>query len=169
QFAAVLRKGWCCNLRFMPADEADGGSRPPDSRGQAALSSNKPRARSPTVAPALAAASAEAERAGQTVRNAVPRAPYRPEPRQAGQHLRATAQSVQIGRNAPQAAAERWPGGAITLRQGARVIEDSRRRRLAWSDKGREGGPYGRVTIARFHRRSAGQPPSRSLARSSRS
>jgi hypothetical protein len=28
----------------------------------------------------------------------------------------------------------------ITLRQGARVIEDSRRLRLAsWSDKGREG------------------------------
>jgi hypothetical protein len=37
-------------------------------------------------------------------------------------------------------AVERWPGGAITLRQGARVIEDSRRTRLVWSDKGREGG-----------------------------
>jgi len=35
-----------------------------------------------------------------------------------------------------------WPGGAITLRQGARVIEDSRRTRTAsWSNKGsREAG-----------------------------
>ena len=39
-----------------------------------------------------------------------------------------------------RAAVERWRGGAITLRQGARVIEDSRRLRLAWSYKGREGG-----------------------------
>jgi hypothetical protein len=33
----------------------------------------------------------------------------------------------------------------ITLRQGARVIEDSRRLRLAWSDQGRQGGvrPWG--------------------------
>jgi hypothetical protein len=37
-------------------------------------------------------------------------------------------------------ACERWPGTPITLRQGARVIEDSRRLRLAWSDKGRQGG-----------------------------
>jgi hypothetical protein len=28
----------------------------------------------------------------------------------------------------------------ITLRQGARVIEDSRRLRTAWSDKRRQGG-----------------------------
>jgi len=28
------------------------------------------------------------------------------------------------------AACQRWPGAAITLRQGARVIEDSRRTRL---------------------------------------
>jgi hypothetical protein len=46
-----------------------------------------------------------------------------------------------------RAACERWPGTPITLRQGARVIEDSRRVRLAWSDKDREcsimrdGGP----------------------------
>jgi hypothetical protein len=39
------------------------------------------------------------------------------------------------------AAIERWPGKAITLRQGRHVIEDSRRSRLAtlfsfpWSDK----------------------------------
>ena len=39
-----------------------------------------------------------------------------------------------------KAACERWPKAAITLRQGARVIEDSRRLRLAWSDKGRQGG-----------------------------
>jgi hypothetical protein len=39
-----------------------------------------------------------------------------------------------------RAACERWPNTPITLRQGARVIEDSRRLRLAWSDKGRQGG-----------------------------
>jgi hypothetical protein len=39
-----------------------------------------------------------------------------------------------------RAACERWPGTPITLRQGARVIEDSRRLRMAWSDKGRQGG-----------------------------
>ena len=31
-----------------------------------------------------------------------------------------------------RAACERWPNAAITLQQGARVIEDSRRLRLAW-------------------------------------
>jgi hypothetical protein len=41
-----------------------------------------------------------------------------------------------------RAAVERWPGGTITLRQGARVIEDSRRTRTAsrWPDEGRQGG-----------------------------
>jgi hypothetical protein len=39
-----------------------------------------------------------------------------------------------------RAACERWPNTPITLRQGARVIEDSRRLRLAWPDKGRQGG-----------------------------
>jgi hypothetical protein len=43
-----------------------------------------------------------------------------------------------------RAAVERWPGTPITLRQGARVIEDSRRLRVAWSDKGREGGEGGK-------------------------
>jgi hypothetical protein len=38
-----------------------------------------------------------------------------------------------------RAACERWPGTPITLRQGARVIEDSCRLRLAWSDKGQGG------------------------------
>jgi hypothetical protein len=31
-----------------------------------------------------------------------------------------------------RAACERWPGTPITLRQGARVIEDSRRLRVVW-------------------------------------
>jgi len=36
-----------------------------------------------------------------------------------------------------RAACERWPGTPITLRQGARVIEDSRRTRLAaWTEPG---------------------------------
>jgi hypothetical protein len=39
-----------------------------------------------------------------------------------------------------RAACERWPGVPITLRQGARMIDDNRRLRLAWSDKGRQGG-----------------------------
>jgi hypothetical protein len=39
-----------------------------------------------------------------------------------------------------RAVCERWPGVPITLRQGAQVIEDSRRLRLAWSDTGRQGG-----------------------------
>jgi len=39
-----------------------------------------------------------------------------------------------------RAACERWPGTPITLRQGARVIEDSRRLRVAfWSDQGWQG------------------------------
>jgi hypothetical protein len=39
-----------------------------------------------------------------------------------------------------RAAIERWPNIPITLRQGACVIEDSRPLRLAWADKGRQGG-----------------------------
>jgi hypothetical protein len=38
------------------------------------------------------------------------------------------------------AAVERWPYTPITLRQGARVIEDSRRLRLVSSDRGRQRG-----------------------------
>jgi hypothetical protein len=38
------------------------------------------------------------------------------------------------------AAVKRWPRERIILRQGARVVRDSRRPRLAWSDKGRQGG-----------------------------
>jgi hypothetical protein len=39
-----------------------------------------------------------------------------------------------------RAAIKRWPNTPITLRQGARVIEDSRHLRVAWADKGRQGG-----------------------------
>jgi hypothetical protein len=39
-----------------------------------------------------------------------------------------------------RAAVARWPTIPITLRQGARVIEDSRRLHLALSDKGQHGG-----------------------------
>jgi hypothetical protein len=42
-----------------------------------------------------------------------------------------------------RAACERWPGTPITLRQGARVIEDSRRLRMAWSEKGTAGRALG--------------------------
>jgi hypothetical protein len=38
------------------------------------------------------------------------------------------------------AAVKRWPRERIILRQGARVVRDSRDPRLAWSDKGRQGG-----------------------------
>ena len=36
-----------------------------------------------------------------------------------------------VARSAYEAACKRWPGEMITLRQGARVIEDSRKTRLA--------------------------------------
>jgi len=39
-----------------------------------------------------------------------------------------------------RAAIECWPNIPLTLRQGARVIGDSRCLRLAWADKGRQGG-----------------------------
>src|SRR5437588_12596790 len=53
----------------------------------------------------------------------------------------AGVEDFQIAQATYRAAVERWPGGAITLRQGARVIEDSRRTRFAsWADKGRQGG-----------------------------
>ena len=50
------------------------------------------------------------------------------------------------------AAIERWPGKAITLRQGRHVIEDSRRSRLAtlfsfpWSVTSRHSSGQGRNT-----------------------
>jgi translation initiation factor 2B subunit (eIF-2B alpha/beta/delta family) len=39
-----------------------------------------------------------------------------------------------------RAAIKRWPNTPITLRQGARVIEDSRCLRLAETNKSRQGG-----------------------------
>jgi hypothetical protein len=56
------------------------------------------------------------------------------------EHL-AGIEDAQLAMATYRAAVERWPGTAITLRQGARVIEDSRRTLIAsWADKGREGG-----------------------------
>jgi hypothetical protein len=43
----------------------------------------------------------------------------------------AGVEDYQVALATYRAAVERWPGAAITLRQGARVIEDSRRLRLA--------------------------------------
>jgi hypothetical protein len=59
----------------------------------------------------------------------------------------AGVEDFQIAQATYRAAVERWPGGAITLRQGARVIEDSRWTRFAsWADKGRQGGRRWAVT-----------------------
>ena len=55
------------------------------------------------------------------------------------EHL-AGAEDFTLALGAFKIACERWPKAAIMLRQGARVIEDSRRLRLAWTDKGRQGG-----------------------------
>ena len=54
------------------------------------------------------------------------------------EHL-AGAEDFNLAMATYRAACERWPKAAITLRQGARVIEDSRRMRIVWSDKGRQG------------------------------
>ena len=48
-------------------------------------------------------------------------------------------EDYQVALTTYRAAVERWPGTPITLRQGARVLEDSRRLRLTWSDKGQQG------------------------------
>ena len=45
----------------------------------------------------------------------------------------AAVEDYQVALATFRAACQRWPGAPITLRQGARVIEDSLR--LAWSDK----------------------------------
>ena len=56
------------------------------------------------------------------------------------EHL-ADADDLTVALATYHAACQRWPGKAITLRQDAHVIEDSRRSRLAtlfsfpWSDK----------------------------------
>ena len=53
----------------------------------------------------------------------------------------AGVEDYQVALATYRAACERWPGTPITLRQGARVIEDSRRLRVAsWSDKGSRSG-----------------------------
>ena len=52
----------------------------------------------------------------------------------------AGVQDYQLALATYRVACERWPGTPITLRQGARVIEDSRRTRTAWTETGREGG-----------------------------
>ena len=56
------------------------------------------------------------------------------------EHL-AGAEDFQLALATYKAACARWPRAAITLRQGARVIEDSRRMRVTerWPDSGRRG------------------------------
>jgi hypothetical protein len=68
----------------------------------------------------------------------------------------AGVEDYQVALAAYRAACERWPGTAVTLRQGARVSEDSRRRiadDCAWPDltraakagvRGRKGGDHER-------------------------
>jgi len=57
------------------------------------------------------------------------------------EHLAGVA-DFQVALATYKAACERWPTASITLRQDARVIEDSRSTRVAlrWCDKGRQGG-----------------------------
>jgi hypothetical protein len=58
----------------------------------------------------------------------------------------AGAEDFQVAMATYYAARKRWPKAAMTLREGTRVIEDSRRSRIGtlfsfpWSEKGREGG-----------------------------
>jgi len=53
----------------------------------------------------------------------------------------AGVEDYQVALATYRAACVRWPCDPIALRQGARVIEDSRRLRMAsWSDQGRPGG-----------------------------
>ena len=55
--------------------------------------------------------------------------------------LLAEVRDLQVAMDTYRSAVRRWPGGVITLRQSARVLEDSRDTRVAsWADKGREGG-----------------------------
>ena len=56
------------------------------------------------------------------------------------EHL-AGVEDFQVAMGTYRLAVERWPGANITLRQDARVIEDSRQTRIAsWFDQGRQGG-----------------------------
>ena len=52
----------------------------------------------------------------------------------------AGVEDYQVALATYHAACERWPGTPVTLRQGARVIEDSRRLRMASGS--RSGGRY---------------------------
>jgi len=45
---------------------------------------------------------------------------------------RAGVEDLQVAMATYLAACQRWPGTPITLRQGTRVIEDSRQTRLVW-------------------------------------
>jgi hypothetical protein len=63
----------------------------------------------------------------------------KPEGQNIVEHV-AGVEDYQLALATLRAACERWPNTPITLRHGARVIEDSRRLRLAWSDKDRQGG-----------------------------
>jgi hypothetical protein len=49
------------------------------------------------------------------------------------EHL-AGVEDFEVAMATYRAACQRWPNAAITLRQGARVIEDNRRTRLASRD-----------------------------------
>ena len=58
----------------------------------------------------------------------------------------AGATDFQVAMATYHAARKRWPKAAMTLREGTRVIEDSRRTRIGtlfsfpWSEESREGG-----------------------------
>jgi hypothetical protein len=53
-------------------------------------------------------------------------------------HLDALGESIET--MAGVDAVKRWPRERIILRQGARIVRDSRHPRPAWSDKGRQIG-----------------------------
>jgi len=52
------------------------------------------------------------------------------------EHL-AGIEDFQLAMATYRAVCKRWPGAAITLRQGAKVIEDNRRERTAWGEQER--------------------------------
>jgi hypothetical protein len=52
------------------------------------------------------------------------------------EHL-AGIEDFQLAMATYRAACKRWPGAPITLRQGAKVIEDNRRERTAWGEQER--------------------------------
>ena len=55
----------------------------------------------------------------------------------------AGVEDYQVALATYHAACERWPGTPITLRQGAHVIEDSRRLRMASGSRQERGRPVG--------------------------